>query len=910
MQARARSALQVAAVVAAVAEAGASLPAEAKDEAAAVERKIAAGNPEGAWAWCQRRMAKERIGPGALYEACAKANLEQLLKRIPSADDLDAMAREWRQSAAAGRAMEEAAKIRYQQANGNLQMLTEVARNYPDTTWAGKAWAIIWQPYAGVRSVAQLEQFLKTWPDSPNAPEAQRTVEELLFAEAERADTAAGWKALMDRYPKSGRAAEVRKRWHDALYRETERIGTVDAWQRMLAAAPDHPRSGEVVARVNAIGWGEASEADSAAAYALWLQKWPRHPQRAEVEARLARAQLREAWLADAAAKEAFLGKHPDHPQAALLREGIAQGRLKVEVGSDATGWTALAPGRAGYRAAPGTLLQVRISGSVAGTPALRWDATAAGGEVVGVEKLLSDSRYPLPLPPGAAPEVRWSQQGGGWVGSWPVGLCLPSGHVELGVEIAGGTVRYLFEPVTNCKSLAGLAVATGETFTVAKAPVTFGTGYAANQKVFKGLPAALPAADAAGVARACTRSGDGCLTFYQDQLVAVEVGCQAQTCYDLTSMYNKERGAWVAQGAALEAYPGGASRGALILRDDQVGAAGATGGAGAAFGFRLFAADARLYLNMLLRTGAKNQQPPGFVEQAALVAPPRPATAAEIDRLLKAGAWGKAETAGLQWALVQQLSAVAGAAMLGDLRRLEAGMSPETRWSASRAESALKLDENLAPTGLDRIREAAWGDLMRGVVRKRGTQGPYQLAFERVGEHLAVIHLPNNGSVGFGWSDAEGWRLLGVVWSGATRALLPPDVRSRLEGARLQLQSLAGDAGRPDSLAALPAEAGGPLQGQLRLVEELAPLGGTWWLVDIASRPSGDASLFCRSLGTANIKSWNVRPATLPPPAGTSNTPFCAAEFPTQAPLTAWQAQLREERQRAREAILAPLGL
>ena len=901
------SAVQLAALVAVIGAAGLATSAEAKDEAAAVERKIAAGNPEGAWAWCQRRMSKERIGPGALYEACAKANLEQLLKRIPSADDLDAMAREWRQSAAAGRAMEEAGKIRYQQANGNIQMLTEVARNYPDSTWAAKAWAIIWQPYAGVRSVPQLEQFLKTWPDSPNAPEAQRTVEELMFAEAERADTAAAWKALIERYPKHARMSEIKKRWYDALYRETERVGTVDAWQRMLAQAPDHPRSGEVVARVNAIGWSEASEADNAGAYALWLQKWPRHPQRAEVEARLARAQLREAWLADAAAKEAFLGKNPTHPQAALLREGIAQGRLKVEVGSDATGWTALAPGRSGYRVAAGTVLQARISGPVTGTPTIRWDATATGGEVVDLNQLIGDARYPLPPPSGTTAEVRWSQQGGGWVGAWPVGLCVPSGHVELTVEVAGGPVRYLFEPAMNCKSLAGLAVATGETFTAAKAQVTFGTGYAANQKLFKGLPSALPAADPSGVARACTKSGDGCLTFYQDQLVAVEIACQAQSCYDLTSMYNKERAAWIAQGAALEVYPGGASRGALILRDDQVGAAGA---AGAAFGFRLFAADARLYLNMLLRTGAKNQQPPGFVEQAALPVPPKPTTAAEIDRLLKSGAWGKAETAGLQWALVQQLSAVAGAAMMGDLRRLDAGMSPETRWSASRAESALKLDENLAPTGLDRIREAAWADLMRGVVRKRGTQGPYQLAFERTGEHLAVIYLPNNGSVGFGWSDAEGWRLLGVVWSGATRALLPTDVRSRLEGVRLPLQTLAGDAGRPESLAALPAEAGGPLQGQFRLVEELAPLTGTWWLVDVASRPAGDASLFCRSLGTANIKSWNVRPATLPPPAGTVNTPFCAAEFPMQAPLVAWQAKVREERQRAREAILAPLGL
>ena len=887
---------------------GVALPVEAKDEAAVVERKLSAGNPEAAWAWCQRRMAKDSISTGSLYEACAKANLAQLEKRIPSADDLDAMAREWDDSQAAARALTLASEIRIKQAGNNVQMLTEVARNYPETPAAVQAWAVIWGPYAGLRSVPQLEQFLKTWPDSPNAPEAQRTVEEIMFAEAERADTAAGWKGLMERYPKHARMQEVKKRWYDALYRETEKIGTVDAWQRMLAQAPDHPRSAEVVARVNAIGWAQASEADNVAAYALWLQTWPRHPQRAEVEARLKRAQLRDAWLADAAAKEAFLTKNPDHPQAALLREGVAAGRLKVEVGSEATGWTAVGPGNSGFRAVPGTILQAKISGSVSGTPRLRW---VAGGERMELAKLLSDSRYPLTIASGAAAQDQWAMQGGGWVGSWPVGLCLPSGSLEIEVDMAGGTVRYPFRPVMNCKDLVGLRVATGESFTAAKSVFTFGTPYSVNQKLLKGLPATLPAADLAGVSRACTKSADACLTFYQDQLVTVEATCQGPTCYDLTSFYNKERGAWLAQGTPIEDCPGCAARGALILRDDQqVGTGAGAGTAAGAFGFHLFAADARLYLSMLLRTGAKNAQPPGFIEQAALPAPLRPKTAAEIDRVMKEGAWGKAEGAGLQWALVGQLAAVAGAAEIGDLRRLESGMAPDMRWGASRAELAMKLDESLAPGGMDRIWQAAWGDLLRNTAHRKGTQGPYQLAFERVGEHLAVLYLPGNGSVGFSWSDAEGWRLLGVQWSGATRALLPADVRMRLEGVRLPLQALSGDAGRPENLGMLPASAGGPIPGQFRLVEELAPLGGTWWLVDVASRPAGDPSQFCRALSSGNLKSWNIRPATLPPPQGTANTPFCAAEFPLQSALTAWQQQVRAERQQAREAILSAAGL
>jgi len=86
-------------------------------------------------------------------------------------------------------------------------------------------------------SIEAYEGFAQRNPGSIYQPEIDGRLEQLYFDKAERENTAAAWKAVIEKYPKSKKIDKANAGLATFLFEEARKTDTLDGWKSFLAEA-------------------------------------------------------------------------------------------------------------------------------------------------------------------------------------------------------------------------------------------------------------------------------------------------------------------------------------------------------------------------------------------------------------------------------------------------------------------------------------------------------------------------------------------------------------------------------------------------------------------------------------------------------------------------------------------------
>lgn len=103
-------------------------------------------------------------------------------------------------------------------------------------------------------AVPQLQQFLKAYPDSDQAPDAQYYIGDIFFLQADFGQAVAAFDQVLERYPDSRRAPDAQFKKGQALQKQGRRDDAAKEYRALIKKYPNTPAANQAAESLRGLG--------------------------------------------------------------------------------------------------------------------------------------------------------------------------------------------------------------------------------------------------------------------------------------------------------------------------------------------------------------------------------------------------------------------------------------------------------------------------------------------------------------------------------------------------------------------------------------------------------------------------------------------------------------------------------